>query len=212
MALRRILRRVFGRPSPPLDFVGYEVLIDFIHEKSLHRLDGDLVEIGAFMGGGTAKLARFAASYGKRVFAIDIFNPAADTTASVNGTSMSDIYLTYLEGRSQRDAYRRAIRGLDNVVTIDQDSATVSFPPEQRFVFGFIDGNHQPGYVQNDFDLVWPNLVAGGVLGFHDYNWELPEVTTCIDSIVAGHAAEIAETRQIAERHILLLVKDSDMS
>ena len=209
MALPAILRRLFLHPSPALDFVGYEVLIDFIREKSLHRLDGDLVEIGAFMGGGTAKLARFAAGHGKRVFAIDIFDPAADTTESADGTAMSQIYLAYLEGGTQRDAYQRAIRGLDNVVTIDKDSSTVSFPPEQRFVFGFIDGNHRPEYVQNDFDLVWPNLVAGGVLGFHDYNSELPGVTVCIDRITTGHAAEIAETHEIVARHILLLVKSA---
>ncbi len=209
MALPAILQRLFRRPPLALDFVGYEVLVDFIREKSLHRLDGDLVEIGAFMGGGTAKLARFAAGYGKRIFAIDIFDPAADTTKSRDGTPMSQIYLAYLEGGSQRDAYRNAIRGLDNVVTIDEDSSSVSFPPEQRFVFGFIDGNHRPEYVQNDFDLVWPSLVPGGALGFHDYNSELPEVTACIDRIVAGHAAEITETREIAARHILLLVKGS---
>ncbi len=207
MALPAILQRILRRPLPALDFVGYEVLVDFIREKSLHRLDGDLVEIGAFMGGGTAKLARFAARYGKRVFAIDIFNAAADTTESRDGTPMSEIYLAYLEGGSQRDAYRSAIRGLDNVVTIGEDSRTVSFPREQRFVFGFIDGNHRAEYVQNDFDLVWPSLVAGGVLGFHDYNSELPEVTACIDRIVVGHAAEITETREIRTRHILLLVK-----
>ena len=127
MALPAILQRILRRPLPALDFVGYEVLVDFIREKSLHRLDGDLVEIGAFMGGGTAKLARFAARYGKRVFAIDIFNAAADTTESRDGTRMSEIYLAYLEGGSQRDAYRNAILGLDNVVTIDEDSSTVSF-------------------------------------------------------------------------------------
>ncbi len=207
MALAGILRRLFHRPPAALDFVGYEVLVDFIREKSLHRLDGDLVEIGAFMGGGTAKLARFAAGCGKRVFAIDIFDPTADTTESLGGTRMSEIYLAYLEGGSQRDAYRKAIAGLDNVVTIAEDSSTVRFPPEQRFVFGFIDGNHRPEYVQKDFNLVWPNLVDDGVLGFHDYNSELPEVTACIDRIIAGHAAEIAETREITASNILLLVK-----
>ena len=190
-----------------LDFVGYEVLVDFIQRKSLHRLEGDLVEIGVFTGGGTAKLARFAAAHGKRVFAIDIFDPAADTTTTVDGTAMSEIYLAYLEGESQREAYRKTVRGLDNVVTIEADSKTVSFPPEQRFVFGFMDGNHRPDYVQSDFDLIWPNLVTGGVLGFHDYNFELPEVTARINRIVDSHAAEITETREIAASHILLLVK-----
>ncbi len=43
MALADILRRLFRRLPAELDFVGYEVLVDFIREKSLHRLDGDLV-------------------------------------------------------------------------------------------------------------------------------------------------------------------------
>ena len=47
-------------PEAANDFVGYEVLIDFIEERALCELPGDLIEIGAFMGGGTAKLARFA--------------------------------------------------------------------------------------------------------------------------------------------------------
>lgn len=190
-----------------LDFVGYEVLVDFINRKSVHRLEGDLVEIGVFTGGGTAKLARYAAGCGKRVFAIDLFDPAADTTTTVDGTPMSEIYLAYLKGESQRDVYRRTVRGLDNVVTIEADSKTVSFPPEQRFVFGFIDGNHQPDYVQNDFDLIWRNLVIGGVLGFHDYNFELPEVTARINRILDTHTGEIVETREIVACHVLLLVK-----
>ena len=116
MTLRCILRRLFRRPTATLDFVGYEVLIDFIREKSLYRLDGDLVEIGTFMGGGTAKLARFAAGHEKRVFAIDIFNPAADTTKSRDGTRMSEIYLAYLEGSSQWNSYRNAVRDLNRAV------------------------------------------------------------------------------------------------
>lgn len=190
-----------------LDFVGYEVLIDFIQRKSLHRLEGDLVEIGVFTGGGTAKLARYAAACGKRVFAIDVFEPETDTTRAVDGTPMSEIYLAYLNGKSQRDVYHETVRGLDNVVTIEADSRAVNFPPEQRFVFGFIDGNHQPDYVQSDFELIWPNLVSGGVLGFHDYNFELPEVTARINRIIDSHAAEITETREIVASHILLLVK-----
>ncbi len=209
MTLRCILRRLFRRPTATLDFVGYEVLIDFIREKSLYRLDGDLVEIGTFMGGGTAKLARFAAGHEKRVFAIDIFNPAADTTKSRDGTRMSEIYLAYLEGSSQWNSYRNAVRDLNNVVTIAQDSRTVSFPAGQHFVFGFIDGNHQPEYLQSDFDLVWSNLVAGGVLAFHDYDSEMPEVTAAIDRIVTRHATGITETHRIAASHILLLVKSA---
>jgi hypothetical protein len=206
-SLRRFLQKLRPHKTPAPDFVGYEVLLDFIEAHSLHRLEGDLIEIGSFMGGGTVKLARYARRHGKRVFAIDIFNPAIDDTATTDGTRMSDIYLAFLEGRPQLEVYEEVVRSLDNVVTIKQDSKEVSFLPEQRFIFGFIDGNHHPDYVRNDFHIVWQNLVEGGVLGFHDYHTELPEVTRCIDEIIAEHTGEIAETHEIIPQHIMLIVK-----
>jgi hypothetical protein len=206
-SFRRFLSILRPRKSLALDFVGYEVLLDFIETRSLHRLEGDLIEIGSFMGGATVKLARYARRHGKRVFAIDIFDPAADKTATPDGTRMCDIYLAFLEGRTQFEVYEETTRGWDNIVTIRQDSKTVSFPPEQKFIFGFIDGNHQPDYVRNDFNIIWSNLIPGGVLGFHDYNTELPEVTKCIDAIIAEHTDEISETQEIKPQHIILLVK-----
>lgn len=206
-SLLQLARRMIpGRKRDP-DFVGYQVLLDFIKERSLHKLEGDLIEIGAFMGGGTSKLARFARKHHKRVFAIDVFDPAADETATTDGTRMCDIYLAFLEGRSQLEVYQETIRGLDNVVTIQLDSKAVSFPAEQKFLFGFIDGNHRPDYVRNDFGIIWANLVSGGALGFHDYNSGLPEVTGCIDELIAEHASEVTETREIRPQHIILLVK-----
>ena len=206
-SLQQFLRNLWPRKAPALDFVGYEVLLDFIEARSLYRLEGDLIEIGSFMGGGTIKLARYARKHGKRVFAIDIFDPTSDATATPDGTRMCDIYLAFLEGRSQLEAYEEAVRGWDNIITIRKDSKTVSFPAEQKFIFGFIDGNHLPDYVRNDFSIIWSNLVPGGVLGFHDYNTELPEVTKCIDTIIAEHTEEISETHEIKPQHIILLVK-----
>jgi hypothetical protein len=45
-----------------------------------------------------------------------------------------------------------------------KDSKKVKFPVDQQFVLGFIDGNHSPEYVVNDFYLVWKHLVPGGML------------------------------------------------
>jgi len=210
--LRRFLRYFLPQKPQAIDFVGYEALLDFIEAHSLYRLEGDLIEIGSFMGGGTVKLARYARKHGKRVFAVDIFDPATDNTATPDGTRMSDIYVAFLEGRTQLDVYEEAVRGLDNVVTIRQDSKTVSFPAKQKFIFGFIDGNHQPDYVRNDFNIIWPHLIPGGVLGFHDYNTELPDVTDCIDALIAEHTNEIGETQEIEPQHIILLVKGQKAS
>lgn len=200
------LRRAQRKPTG-LDLVGYETLIQFIRQRGLHRLDGDLVEIGAFMGGGTAKLARFARGHGKRVYAIDIFDPDADETPAEDGTRMCEIYNAFLEGRPQLLAYRDAVRGLGNVVTLHADSRTVSFPQGTRFAFGFVDGNHRREYVRSDFLLVWTRLVPGGAVGLHDYDGGLPEVTRCIDELLAERSDQIREAVCVPEKHIIFVVK-----
>ncbi|MBS7649481.1 MAG: hypothetical protein QXU67_04080 [Candidatus Bathyarchaeia archaeon] len=63
--------------------VGYETLIKVCERERLMRLQGDIVEIGAFVGGGTRKLARYASQFNKKVYAIDIFNPSVDLTTCV---------------------------------------------------------------------------------------------------------------------------------
>ncbi len=193
--------------SVAVDFVGYEVLIDYINKYRLYTLPGDFIEIGAFVGGGTRKLAMLAGSVGKKVYVIDIFDLKADDTASVDGTKMSDIYLAYLEGRSQYNEYRNNTRGFDNIVTIKQDSKTVKLPLTQRFSFGFVDGNHQAEYVMNDFLLVWNHLVSNGVVALHDYRTGLPEVTRTIDRLLEEKRDKIAGTFVILDKNIILVTK-----
>jgi len=195
----------------PDDFVGYEVLIDFIKKRALHKLEGDIIEIGAYMGRGTAKLARFARRYGKKVYAIDVFDPGLDKTLSVSGIKAGDVYEAFLRGRSMLAAYQESTRCFDNIATIREDSRKVSFPGEQRFVFGFIDGCHQQEYVENDFRVIWPHLVSGGVLGLHDYRFDdWPEVTEAAHKLMHAHKREISAAYEIEGKYnilSLLLVK-----
>ncbi|HIE43262.1 MAG TPA: hypothetical protein EYP78_00500 [Candidatus Omnitrophica bacterium] len=64
------------------DWVGYETLIRFIKKKDILSVEGDLVEIGAFLGGGTYKLSKFLEKQrsSKRLYVIDIFDPTFDWT------------------------------------------------------------------------------------------------------------------------------------
>ena len=202
--------KISGKSTPASadnDFVGYEVLIDFMKKQGLQKLEGAIVEIGAFMGGGTSKLAKFAQKYGKKVYAVDIFDPRSDKTPDKNGVKMCDIYQAFLQGRSQLEVYQQTTHAFGNIVTINMDSKKVSFHKGQRFIFGFIDGNHQPDYVRNDFNLIWGHLVPGGSVGFHDYNFDLPEVTKAIEGLIDEHEDEISGVHEIKDKHILLLIK-----
>jgi hypothetical protein len=195
----------------PEEYVGYENLIRFIEDRALQHLNGDIIEIGAYMGGGTVKLAGFARKYGKKVFAVDTFDPNVDRTVGRGGVTAGEVYQAFLEGPSMFEIYEKAIEGWDNIVTIRKDSRYLAFPREQRFFFGFVDGCHQRSYVENDFAVVWPQLVSGGAIGFHDYKFEdWPEVTPAVDGIVADHRNQIAETVEIKGKgdvSTLLLVK-----
>jgi len=195
----------------PEEYVGYENLIRFIEDRALQHLDGDIIEIGAYMGGGTVKLAGFAKKYGKKVFAVDTFDPGVDRTVGRGGVTAGEVYQAFLEGPSMFEVYEKATEGLENIITLRKDSRYLAFPREQRFFFGFVDGCHQRSYVENDFALIWPQLVSGGAIGFHDYRFDdWPEVTPAVDGIVADHRNQIAETVEIKGKGdvcTLLLVK-----
>ena len=203
--LKRALKDIFKRNVPADDFVGYEKLVAFMKERSLQKLEGDIIEIGAFMGGGTAKLAKFARKYGKKVYAVDTFEPVLDKTVSKSGVTQCDVYQAFLEGRSMLEVYQETTRGFDNIITIREDSRKVKFDKEQKFIFGFVDGCHQRAYVNNDFHVIWPNLVSGGALGFHDYKYDdWPGVTQAADELLDKHKNQIREVHEIEGKYGIL--------
>jgi len=202
--VKRVPWRITVEDDPD-DFVGYETLIEFIEQQALYELEGDIIEIGAYMGRGTAKLAKFAQRYGKRVYAIDVFDPSLDKTVSKGGVKAGDVYEAFLQGRSMLEVYQKSTQGFDNIVTMREDSRKVSFPKEQRFIFGFIDGCHQQVYVENDFHVIWPHLVSGGALGLHDCKFDdWPEVTKAADKLMHEYKREIGEAYEIEGKYNIL--------
>ncbi|MFU8797021.1 MAG: class I SAM-dependent methyltransferase [Dehalococcoidia bacterium] len=191
-------RRTVGLKSPPPEFVGYDNLIAFITREGLMQMEGDLIEIGAYMGGGTVKLARLAARHGKTVYVIDTFDPDMDTTVSKSAVPAAEVYRAFLKGRSMWEVYREATRRLPNIVTIIEDSREVVLDEEARFVFAFVDGCHQKSCVKSDFRLIWPHLVSGGIIGFHDYRYDdWPEVTEALDDLMHEHRYDIRDKHEI---------------
>ena len=207
ISFKRVFRKILTPKAPDNDFVDYETLVAFIKKRGLQKLEGDIIEIGAFMGGGTIKLAKFAQKYGKKVYAIDCFEPSLDKTMSKSGVEACDVYQAFLNGHSMLEVYQEATRDLGNVITIREDSKKVKFDKEQKFIFGFVDGCHQLTYVTNDFRLIWPNLVSGGALGFHDYKFDdWPEVTPAVDRLMDEHKNEISEVHEIEGKYGILSI------
>lgn len=155
------------------------------------------MEIGSFLGGGTAKLARFFAKYNKMVFAVDIFDPAFDDTENLNGNSMSTLYSRVLRGRNQDGVFREKTRKYRNVFKIKGDSRQVTLPCRE-ICFSFVDGCHDPDYVQDNHHLVGDKTVSGGVLAFHDCGRNLTQTTGTTDQLIEVNKDSIEESSQIA--------------
>lgn len=212
-AQRRTQEALTGNPIAPIgsDIIGYEHIIRFIDSADILKAEGDLVEIGTFLGGGAYKLSKHIArvSPDKKLFVIDIFSPDTDQTENTNGDQMAALYATTLakyKGLSQRQIFDDVVKGCRNITVLAEDSKTVTIPTD-KLAFAFLDGNHSPEYVVSDFELVWPLISSGGAVGFHDYNHDLPQTTAAIDQMAKKYHSQIAKTQEDADRHIVYFIR-----
>ncbi len=211
--LRRLAHRFLDSVlPPPRDFAGYESLIKFIKKNQILKLEGDLVEIGTLFGGGARKLAKLLEKEksDKKLYVVDIFDLEKDKSITAQGRAMTNIYKEILERfgpkRSQWEVFLLTTRNCPNIFTIKKDSKKAKLPT-QKVCFCFIDGNHQPDYVKNDFYLIWKKLVSRGLVAFHDYNSNLPLVTKAVNQLLKRHYRQIDKTTYDPKNTILYVEK-----
>ena len=189
----RFRRRWGFEPPPPWsDWVGYETLLEEVERHAVANVEGDVLEIGALLGGGTAKLCEWFArnSHGKRVIAVDVFDPSFDPTTTIEGWPMRELYAGALGGRAQREVFDSVTAACRNLVVVAGDSTNVDLPTD-RLAFAFVDGSHVAEAVRADFNSVWQRLSPGGLVAFHDYGANLPGVTHTLHRCIGEHADEI---------------------
>jgi hypothetical protein len=190
------------------DLVGYDAIIEILCRERIDKVDGDLLEIGCFLGGGTAKLAQLADVTGKHVWVIDVFDPDFDHTKNLGGIPMAEYYQGHLQGANQEEIFHFVTRHWSNRIrVIKEDSMKVQLPKGTLLSFGFADGNHDPAWVKSDFRLIWKHLSEGGWAGFHDYGGDLPQVTAALDEMLREHHAEIDRVERIEAQWVLLVRK-----
>lgn len=177
--------------------------MDLIIEKNVLDIDGDFVEIGCFLGGGTFKLSNLIRKTSKKIYAIDLFDPTFDNTICTEGEKMCTIYQKTLKGKSQEKIYKEIIKDCTNIITIVGDSKKVILPC-RKISFGFIDGNHSLEYVESDFSQLWQRTVSGGIIAFDDYGSNLPLITKAIHNIISSNIEGIAKIGTTGKKIIWL--------
>jgi hypothetical protein len=205
--ISELKEKIFGKTSQINDIVGYEVLIDYIDRTKLYKKEGSFLEIGAFKGGGSAKLAHYAGKFNKNLIVIDLFDPDFDRTQNSKGESMDWVYRKLLERKSLREVFDENTKNEKNIIVYAGDSAKIVLPGNLKLCFSFIDGNHNPEYIRNDFRLTWNKTVPGGAVAFHDYGGDLPQVTRAIDGIIGVNRAKIGKIDKETEKCVIFLRK-----
>jgi len=123
---------------------------------ALNAPEGKWIEIGAFCGGSTVLLAharrkRYGTEDSAGVITVDKkFEPVFDRNVFRNGRFFDVVD-------------KREIASDD----LELGDVPVSF--------AFIDGFHSFRQVVNDFDIVFKNLVPGGIVAFHDVSPRMTE-------------------------------------
>ena len=209
--IKRSIKRLLHKPEPK-PWASYDTLIQFIETHKVDTIDGDFVEIGTFLGGGARKLSKHLSSKSKnkKLIVMDVFDPKFDWTKNLDGDSMSELYVSTLnkyQGKTQKEVFLENTKGCENIVIVEGDTMKANIPTE-NISFAFIDGNHAPEYVENDFYLIWNKLAPGGVVAFHDYQGDLPQTTEMIDNLKEKHKDEILKT-DIAEKEWIFFIQKS---
>jgi hypothetical protein len=211
--LHSIKNLVNKKKMPPdgTDLVGYEGLTEYIDTNGLLTIEGDMLEIGTFLGGGAYKLSKFIEKKHstKKLYVIDPFDPTLDITTNTDGNAMNTLYVNTIngyKGKTQLEIFSEITGNCKNIVILKCDSKNANIPCE-KLSFAFIDGNHSPEYVENDFYLVWNKLAPGGVVAFHDYKFDLPQTTNKIDDLIKKNSKLILETYYDTNRHVIYIRK-----
>lgn len=138
-------------------------------------IDGDVVEIGSYMGKSTPWLARGAKKVGKTVCAIDTFEGSEEHKKDLKerGISLLDKFRENMSKKGVSDFIKTVVGFSYNV----HDKI-------EKISLLFIDGDHSYEGVKKDFDLYSGKVSVGGYIAFHDAHHTWPGVLQFVNELM----------------------------
>lgn len=138
-----------------------------LYNAVLNTPAGVVVEVGSASGGTTIILIAAAQEVGKKVISVDPY------PENIEGEA-----LFYDKGlmKNFKEAFSKNIlTGEYDVIQYNQDlSECIDKIPELSVAF--IDGCHEFSFAAKEFNLLLPKMVAGGIIYFHDINWDRGQI------------------------------------
>lgn len=193
---------LFKRPLADYDFV-----VKLFSQYQLGGLEGDILELGSWLGFGTAELAALAKPYGKMVHTADRFPTDFGEPETVTAVSARR-YLNLYPGLTQRQVFDLNTREYPDIVVHAGDIMELTFPLTQCFVCSVIDADHDAEEIRYYLELIWSHATPGGLIFVNDYgNPETLDITEATDKLVASKQNEILRLHLKRERRIMAIAK-----
>ena len=145
----------------------------------LQQLQGDVVEIGSWLGRSSSFLARAVKESNNGTFyAIDHFQ---------GNIGKEKLYTKQIKQKDIKKKYLENIERLgllEFVTLLDMKNDQAAKYIESKIIrFLFIDGEHTKEGVQKDIELFSPKLVKGSIIVFDDFSTNFPGVVDVAKSL-----------------------------
>jgi len=114
--------------------------------------------------------------------------------------------LSRYNGKTQFEVFSEITKNCRNIQVIKADSKKASISAS-KLSFALIDGNHDPEYVESDFNLIWNKLPSGGGIALHDFEGDLPQTTAKIKELITRHNDQISSVLQEKQKWLVYLIK-----
>jgi predicted O-methyltransferase YrrM len=153
------------------DFKAQTSLIqaDELYNAVLNTPPGSVVEVGSATGGTTIVLINAARQVGKQVYSVDPYPVEFETTARDYYPGVMNEYRVAFKTNILNGKY-------DNIIQFNENlEDCIDRIPE--ISVAFVDGLHEFENVKKEYELLWPKLVKGGIMYFHDMGFDQGQLT-----------------------------------
>jgi predicted O-methyltransferase YrrM len=145
------------------------IQVNELYNAVLATPPGVVVEIGSATGGTTVVLIEAAKKVGKQVISVDPYPEDMELIARDYYPGVMNEYKSAFKANILNGKY-------DNIVQYNQNlSECIDRIPE--ISVAFVDGLHELDNVKLEFELLWPKLVKGGIIYFHDMGFYRGQLT-----------------------------------
>ena len=166
-----------------------------LYNAALNTPAGDIVEIGSASGGTTIVLILAGQMIGKRVYSIDPYPVELEGKAVFYNPGLME---------SLKDKFKKNILNgkYENIIQFNEYLKDCIDKIPDNLSLVFIDGCHELSCIEQEYELLYPKVIRGGIIYIHDIDWNEGQLSKSVE----GGPARFAELKGGENIHNMLKI------